>query len=111
LRQSRDEWVKAADAAWQQHRDRFLKAVQFWVTNGVDEEIPPAKSTRGAGQKGRRLNTPPNLRFEWAARRLSGAAWKEIADESFKQDRVQKAATEVLKLAGWPTKVKPSKTP
>ena len=111
LKQSPDEWVKAADAAWQQHRNKFLQVVQSWVTAGVDEEIPPAKSTRGAGRKGRRLNAYPGLRIEWAARRLSGAAWKEIADESFNEGHVKKAATEVLKLAGWPTKVKPPNTP
>jgi hypothetical protein len=27
------------------------------------------------------------LNAEWAARRLSGAAWKEIADEPFQQDQ------------------------
>ena len=111
LHESPPEWTKRADAAWKQHRDRFLEQCQFWVTAGVDEEIPLAKSTRGTGRTGRRLNAPPALRVEWAARRLSGAAWKEIANESFKEDQVKKAASEVLRLAGWPTKIKGSKTP
>ena len=44
-----------------------------------------------------------------AARRLRGDAWKEIANESFTEDRIMKAARQVLKLAGWPIKVKPTK--
>jgi hypothetical protein len=88
---------RGADAAWQQHSDRFLEECQSWVSVGVDEEVPLAKSTRGTGRTGRRLNAPLALRIEWAARRLSGAAWKEIANESFKEDQVKKAASEVLK--------------
>jgi len=108
LHESPQEWTKRADAAWQQHRDRFLK---LWVTRGVDEEIPLTKSTRGTGRAGRRLNAPLALRVEWAARRLSGAAWKEIAEEPFKEDQVKKAAREILRQADWPTKTKAPKTP
>jgi antitoxin (DNA-binding transcriptional repressor) of toxin-antitoxin stability system len=110
LRESPGEWAKAADKAWRQHRDRFLRECQSWVILGVDVEIPPAKSVRGAGRKGRRRNAPPGLRFKWAALRLSGAAWKEIADESFKENHVKKAASEVLSLAGWPTNLRKPKT-
>jgi len=106
LNQSPEEWTKVADAAWQQHRSRFLEWCQSFVTLGVDQEILPAKSTRGPGRKGRRLNAPLGLRYQWAARRLNGAAWKEIAGESFKEDHVKKAAGEVLKAAGWSTKTK-----
>ena len=102
LKQSKDQWAKAANAAWQQQRDGFLAWCQSGVITGLDEEIPPPKSTRGAGRKGRRLNAPPPLRFEWAARRLSGAAWKEMADVSYKATQVRQAATEILKLARWP---------
>jgi hypothetical protein len=111
LVESLEEWTKMADIAWKRHRDRFVEECRFGRTVGVDEEIPVAKSTRGAGGKGRRRNAPLGLRFEWAARRLSGAEWKEIANESCKEDQVKKAASEVLKLAGWPTKVKGSRTP
>ena len=95
-----------ADAAWQRHRDGFLKTCQSWVTAGVDQEIPPAKSRRGPGRNGRRLNAPLDLRYKWAARRLNGAAWKEIAAESSKEDQVKKAAVKILKAAGWFTKDK-----
>ncbi|MGO9268706.1 MAG: hypothetical protein ACLQOO_00340 [Terriglobia bacterium] len=108
LNESPEQWAKAADAAWQQHRNAFLEKCRAWVREGVDEEIPPAKMTRGPGRRGR--NAPPDLRAEWAACRLSGKAWKEIADEPFREDQVKKAASELLKLAGWPTKLKPPKT-
>src|SRR5208283_5213144 len=107
LNESPQEWAKKADAAWRQHGDRFLKMCEFWVTAGVDEELPATKRTRGAGRKGR--NAPPALRFEWAARRLMAAAWEEIAGESFTTDQVKKSAGAVLKLADWPTKVKARK--
>ena len=106
LHQSPEEWTKVADAAWQRHRDGFLKLCQSWVTAGVDQEIPPAKSRRGPGRNGRRLNAPLDLRYKWAARRLNGAAWKEIAGEFSKEDQVKKAAVKVLKAAGWFTKDK-----
>jgi len=108
LNESPEQWAKAADAAWQQHRDTFLEWCQSWVSEGVDEAIPPAKQTRGPG-KGR--NAPPDVRAEWAARRLTGEAWKAIPGDLFREDQVKKAASELLKLAGWPTKLKPPKTP
>jgi hypothetical protein len=37
--------------------------------------------------------------------RSSGAAWKETASESFKEDQVKKAAREILRLADWPHKI------
>lgn len=104
LNQSLEEWRRAADTAWQKHRDRFMKGLQFEVGKDVDEKIPPARGTRGAGRKGRRLNAPSDLRFEWTARRLSGVPFKEIAGAAFNPDQVKKAVSEVLKLASWPTK-------
>jgi len=111
LNESLEEWAKAADAAWKQHRDRFMDTCRLWVTLGVDEEIPPAKNTRGPGRKGRRLNALPEARVEWAARRLNGVPWKEISNEFLSEDQVKKAASEMLKLAGWPTKVRAPKPP
>lgn len=111
LKESLQEWAKRADAGWQQHRDTFMRLWESWVTLGVDEEIPPMKSTRGAGRKGSRTNAAPDVRVEWAARRLAGDAWKEIAFKySKKESQVKKAASEILKLAGWPPKVEPPKT-
>ena len=104
LHQSPEEWEKLAYSAFQRYLDDWRKLQQSWVTGGVDEEIPPAKSRRGPGQKER--NTPLDLRYQWAARRLSGAAWKEIAGEFSKEDQVKKAAVRILKAAGWFTKDK-----
>ena len=110
LHESPEQWAKKADAAWQKHRDGVLKQWQSWATEGVDEEIPPTKNTRGPGRKWHRLNAPLDVRPDWAARRLMGESWKEIAGDRFKQDQVRKGASELLKLAGWPTKAKPRKT-
>jgi len=107
LRESPQDWIKKSSAAWQEHQGRFLEAEQHWVTEGVDEEIPPAKGTRGTGRK--RRNAPLDLRYQWAARRLSGAAWKEIPSGSFTGNQVKKAATAALRLAGWPTTIKSPK--
>ena len=104
LTESPAEWKTRADACWRHHRDDFLHQCQSFVDRGIDEEIPPAKNTRGVGRKGR--NAPPDQRFEWAARRLMGEPWKEIAGESFQKDQVTKTATAILKQATWPTKVK-----
>lgn len=108
LNESPAQWAKKADAAWKQYRDGLLKQWQSWVTAGVDEEIPPEKNIRGPGRSGR--NAPPDAHAEWAARRLIGMSWKEIASDQFNVDQVKKAAIEMIKRAGWPTKVKPPKT-
>ena len=108
--ESPEEWEKRVNAAWHRHITSFLEKIQYCVTTAQDEEIPPAKTTRGPGRKGRRLNAPLGLRFEWAARRLSGAAWKEISDDFFAVGQITKAASEVLDLAGWPPKAKAPKT-
>lgn len=109
LHESLQDWIKKSNAAWRQYQARFKEAEQAWITQGVDEEIPLAKSTRGTGRMGR--NAALDLRYQWAARRLSGAAWKEIPCGSFKMDQVKKAATAVLKLADWPTTLKARKSP
>ena len=106
LHQSPEEWEKLAYSAFQRYLDDCRKLRRSWETGGVDEEIPPAKSRRGPGRNGRRLNAPLDLRYKWAARRLNGAAWKEIAGEFSKEDQVKKAAVKVLKAAGWFTKDK-----
>lgn len=99
LRESMRDWVKKADAAWDRCRDRQVRLFEFLVEKGVDEPIPHKRS-RGPGTKGR--NVEIDARYEWAARRLTGDAWKVIAiDAGVSEHRVRKPATEVLKIAGW----------
>jgi len=114
LNQSPADWQKAADQAWQKHRESFLKGCEFWTESDVDAAISTDKRTRGTGKK--RRNALPSLRFEWAARKIAGCAWKEIACARFTESQVTKAATAILNTAGWPTKEKKnrksgSKTP
>jgi hypothetical protein len=98
LRESMRDWVKKADAAWDRYRDRQVRLFEFLVEKGVDEPIPHKRS-RGPGTKGR--NVEIDARYEWAARRLTGDAWKVIAiDAGVSEHRVRKPATEVLKIAG-----------
>ena len=106
LNETPEEWAKRADEAWRKHRDDFLKWINTFVALGVDEKIPPRKRTRGSRRKER--NAPPDQRANWAARRLMGTPWKEIADDRFHEDQVRKAATDLLKLAGWLASVKPT---
>ena len=99
LRESMRDWVKKADAAWGRYRDRQVRLFAFLVEKGVDEPIPDKRS-RGPGKKGR--NMAIDARYEWAARRLIGVAWKVIAiDAGLAESRVRMAATEVLRIAGW----------
>jgi hypothetical protein len=105
LHQSIDEWVKAADAAWQKYRDGVVQGWQTCVQKGVDAAVPVAKSRRGPGNNRRNANTGD--RYKWAALRLSGLDWKEIAARSNATiSGVTKAASEVLRAAEWPTKLK-----
>src|SRR5438445_11603737 len=46
LNESAGEWRRKADAQWEQVRERFLQGLEFWVTQGVDEEIQEAKLSR-----------------------------------------------------------------
>jgi hypothetical protein len=100
LNQSTDDWVKSADAAWGKHRDQFLEKREFWRRVGVDAEISPSKQARVSGK------TPSvTQRYDWAAMRLCGDSWKEIASiHQMKESTVTKAATAVLEMADWPTK-------
>ena len=100
LNQSTSDWVKAADAAWARHRDQFLEKREFWKKVGVDAEIPPSKQARLSGK-----TASVTQRYDWAAMRLCGDPWKEIAaKEQKKESTVTKAATAVLEMADWPTK-------
>ena len=100
LHQSLADWRKAADLAWQQHREEQIRRWEFWVTLDVEERARQAKRPRGPGRK--RRNARPDARYEWAARRLAGLEYKQIAiDYSVKEDRVRKAVTTVLLTAGW----------
>jgi hypothetical protein len=103
LNQSSGDWVKSADAAWAKHRDQFLEKREFWKEVGVDAEIPPSRPVRVSGK------TPSTIqRYNWAAMRLCGDPWKEIAaTEQMKESTVSKAASTVLKMADWPTKATP----
>jgi hypothetical protein len=111
LNQSRAEWVKVADAAWELHRNRFLQRREFWVKAGVDDEIGEEKHTRGPGSRSRehkRDNSALDLRFEWAALRLCGIGCKEIsARYNLKESQVTKQSKELLVAAGWSPKAKP----
>jgi hypothetical protein len=102
LKESPKRWLKSVEADVHQHLTSFLEECQYCVTTAEDEEIPPAKSARGAGRKGRNAST--DRRFEWAARRLRGDGWKEMSDNSCTEDQVAKSASQVLDLAGWPPK-------
>jgi hypothetical protein len=100
LQESWPDWVKRFDVALGQYREKQIHLPEFWVREGVDEPIPEARRSRGPGKKGR--NSATDARYEWAARRLMGVAWKEIAYlAGLPEYRVRKPATRVLSLAGW----------
>jgi hypothetical protein len=113
LNESPEEWKKKSDAAWEQCRDQFLKRCEFWVQQGLDEKIGEAKRRRGIGKaqsQRKRKNSPIERRYEWAAMRLCGEPWKEIAARyKCKESTVTKAASDVLRVAQWPTKPKSQK--
>ena len=110
LNQSLEDWVKVADGAWTQHRDQFVRGCKYWEAVGVDEEISESKRSRGPGKaprQRRRQNSVAEQRYEWAAWRLCGDEWKEVAAKyAVKESTVIKAASSVLRTAGWPTKRK-----
>jgi hypothetical protein len=98
--QSEDEWEKVAMKAWEDHLGRFLAGQHEAERLGIDEKVPAKPKTRGLGKT--RRNSDVDLRYKWAALRLRGTAWKEIAFEyRATEDRVRKAASQLLKLAGW----------
>lgn len=96
--QSLNEWRTAADNAWAAHRAEFIATCRYWESKLFDERIPPAPRTRGAGKSGR--NTDVKDRYTWAALRLMGTPWKEIAAGT---STIKKAASRILHLANWPT--------
>jgi hypothetical protein len=101
------EWAKRADEAWTVHRDQFLERLGYWVKAGVDKEMPPPRASRGSGNSPakQRRNLPLNQRYEWAALRLIGTQWKEIAARySVKESTVIKAANTLINGAGWSLK-------
>ncbi len=103
------DWVKNADHAWEQHRNRFLRECEDWVRTGVDEEIKEVKGVRGSGKEGpvpvggrrRGNNTPMDRRYEWAARYLLKTPLKEIAGADADAATVGRIAREIVRLAGW----------
>jgi hypothetical protein len=68
LHESPQEWTKRADAAWQQHRDHFLK---LWGPRGVDEAIPLTNSTRDTLGWAQSSRSGPTI--EVGSRRLKNA--------------------------------------
>ncbi|MGB7468910.1 MAG: hypothetical protein WBW58_06030 [Candidatus Acidiferrum sp.] len=101
LNQSTGDWVKAADAEWAKHRDQYLERREFWRRVGEDSEIPPSKQARVSGK-----TSSVTQRYDWAAMRLCGYPWKEIAAiHQLKESMIIKAATAVLEIADWPTKL------
>lgn len=105
LNQSPKDWAKVANAAWSQHRGRFLQSCQAWVEAGVDEEIPAAKQIRGPGitSKGERgKNTVFERRYVWAAKYLLRVPLKEIAaQDNADATTVGRVARATLTLANW----------
>lgn len=112
LSETPQDWVKAADNAWELHRNRFLKECEDWVRAGVDEELVKAKRARGTGRKSpsdavgnrRGVNTPIDRRYEWAAKYLVKVPLKEIAGADADATTVGRVAREIVRSAGWPTK-------
>jgi hypothetical protein len=105
LHQSPGEWSRLADAAWEAHREKFLRGDEFRVEKGLDEAIPERKRERIRGKDVSGCKESPIVRYEWAAKRLCGLSWKEIAGDK-NVDAVRRAASEVLRLAGWPSKLR-----
>lgn len=109
LNQSKEDWVKVADGAWERHRNKFLQQCESWVRAGVDEQIEEVKAARGPGKRklahvgGQRrgANTPVERRYEWAARYLAKVPLKEIAGNASTVGRI---AREIVRSAGWNTK-------
>lgn len=119
LNQSKEEWVKTADKAWEQHRNKFLQGCKYWIKVNVDEEIPQAKRTRGPGielgatRAGRKrgANAPLDQRYEWTARHLVGVPLKEIAGADADASTVGKIVREILRRAGWARRPKSKSGP
>jgi hypothetical protein len=104
LNETEAEWVEKSDRAWKQHQEAFLERSHGWERLGVSATLPPVKSTRGRGEvkpDRKRSNSTPAQRYEWAALRLVGNSWKEIAARyQAKESAVTKAATAILRKCG-----------
>jgi hypothetical protein len=125
LNQSREDWEKEADQAWEKHRKEFLRICEVWVEIGVDEKIEATVRARGPGEKGptkagsrkRRDNTPIDKRYEWAAKRLAGEPIKAIAGPDDDASVVGRVVKGILRQAGCTGHIrkrksnKPSPTP
>ena len=100
--QTPEEWKALALAECQNYLDQFLKSYQASVNIGLDERLQLPKQSRVR-------NASINERYEWAALRLMGVSWKEIAgrychcatQEDFDKAKVavRKTATETLRRA------------
>jgi hypothetical protein len=104
--QSLKEWGEEADVAWGEYRENYMARQQQWVELGIDPPTQEAKRQRSAGRpNARRRNSAPENRYKWAALRIAGHSWKDIAFEyQSNESNVTKAASQVLRTAGWPTK-------
>ena len=105
LNQTPEEWAKAASAAWDQSRERFLQSCHDWVVTGVDEQIPATRTVRGPGSKPkseRGKNTVLERRYLWAAKYLLQVPRKEIAaQDNANVTTVGRVARETLLQANW----------
>ena len=104
LHQSPGEWRRLANADWEAHREKFLRGQEFRVEKGLDEAIPERKRERIRGKDVSGRKASLIVRYKWAAKRLCGLSWKDIAGVK-NVDAVRRAASEVLRLAGWPSKL------
>ena len=106
--QSPEEWKAIADAEWQKFRDAWIQDCLSFESAGVDEPVSQPKPPRGPGKSGR--NADIAERYEWAALRLAGLSYKEIASRyrttDFEQelmsaaDAVRKSTNELLRTTG-----------
>jgi hypothetical protein len=95
-----EEWKARATSEFQEYLDDLLADWQIWMRIGFDKPVRGPKRRR-AGK------ASIAQRYEWAAHRLIGREWKDIAAEYFKVDSadeldnattaLRKAATEVLR--------------
>lgn len=114
LNQSWAEWKKNADTAWLKHCDRFRHALAFWITAGVDAEVPEGihacRSARKGVESARGKNAAVEQRFEWAAKYLLGRRVKEIAaHDCADPSTVGRVARAVLRQAKWLESVRAAK--
>jgi hypothetical protein len=104
LHQSPDDWKRKATKAFEEYLDEQVRKLEFWIATNVEIGSGEAARFRGSGKTERNANIEE--RYKWAALRLSGLSWKEIAAHSkLGTSTVTKAASKVLGTAGWPTKL------